>query len=125
MTNNPLAIAQMTVRIGGSLLLLLGLVVWTGNADAFVSIHMLLGIVVVGAFWAVAYMAYQAGVKFSIVGLATIWGIVTALLGLAQQKIVLNGGHWVVQVLHLAVGLGLIGIAEVVGAQIKRQRVAV
>jgi hypothetical protein len=109
--------ARMTVRGVGLVMLVLGLVIWTGSADGLVPIHMLLGIVLVLALWAVAALAFQAGTRPALPGIAIAWGILTIAFGLAQAQILPDAGeHLVVEVAHLFVGLVAIGLAEAVGA---------
>ena len=102
--------ARMTVRGVGLVMLVLGLVIWTGSADGLVPIHMLLGIVLVLALWAVAALAFQAGTRPAL-------PVLTIAFGLAQAQILPDASeHLVVEVAHLFVGLVAIGLAEAVGA---------
>lgn len=116
-------VAQMTVRGAGVLLILLGILFWTGNADSLVLVHMLLGFLMVVALWMLAVVAARAGVSMGLVALAVFWGLVVPVLGLTQVNLLTGDRHWIVQVVHLLVGLGAIGIAEGLGMMIKaRQR---
>ncbi len=109
--------ARMTVRVVGLVLLVLGLVIWTGSADGLVPIHMLLGIILVLALWGVAVLALQAGARPALPGIAIAWGALTVAFGLAQAQILPDSSeHLVIQVAHLFVGLVAIGLAEAVGA---------
>jgi hypothetical protein len=48
------------------------------------------------------------------------------MLGLTQTQLLPGSAHWLIQVLHLLVGLGAISLAETLGRQIQaRQRIAV
>ena len=86
-------IAQMTIRVSGVLLILLGLAIWTGRADQVVPIHELLGFVLVLALWTLSFLA-------------------APILGLTQQNLVTGDWHWTIQVLHLLIGAGAIGQGE-------------
>jgi hypothetical protein len=113
--------ARMTVRGLGLIMLILGLVIWTGSADGLIPIHMLLGIVLVLALWAVAVLALQAGLPPALPAIAIAWGILTVAFGLAQSQIQPDTGqHAVVEIAHLAVGLVAIGLAEAIGGGAKR-----
>ena len=116
---NPARIAQMLIRGTGVLLLLLGIPIWTGNADGLVPLHMLLGFVLVLSLWGLAYLASQLGVSPRIVGLAYLWGLLAPILGLSQEHLASGNAHWLIQILHLLVGLVAIGIGEMLGAQLK------
>jgi hypothetical protein len=65
----------------------------------------------------VAALAFQAGTRPALPGIAIAWGILTIAFGLAQAQILPDAGeHLVVEVAHLFVGLVAIGLAEAVGA---------
>ena len=107
----------MTVRAVGLAMLVLGVVVWTGDAAALIAVHMLLGIVLVLALWAVAVLALQAGTRPALPAIAIAWGLLMAAFGLVQAQILPGDGlHIVIQVAHLAVGLIAIGLGEALGA---------
>jgi thiol:disulfide interchange protein len=102
----------MTIRISGLLLLLLGLAIWTGRADGVIPIHELLGFVLVLALWTLSYFAARAGVSMRWVVLAVAWGLAAPVLGLTQQNLLNGDWHWTIQVLHLLIGVGAIGLGE-------------
>ena len=112
-------IAQTLVRLCGLGLLTLGLLFWTGNARGLIPLHMLLGLVLVLALWTLAGLAARAGVPIGLVALAVAWGLIVPALGLTQGQLLPGSAHWVIQVLHLLVGLGAIGQAEGLAARIK------
>lgn len=113
--------ARMTVRVVGVAMLVLGFVIWTGSAAALVPVHMLLGIVLVLALWTVAVLALQAGARPALPAIAIAWGVLMAAFGLTQAQILPGDSlHVVIQVAHLVVGLGAIGLAEAVGATTTR-----
>jgi len=114
-------VVQMLIRLCGVILIVLGVLFWTGSAQSLVSVHMLLGLVLVLALWVLAVLAARSGVAVGLVALAIVWGLVVLILGLTQTRLVLGPSHWIIQVLHLLVGLGAIGIAESLGRQIKRR----
>ena len=112
-------IAQTLVRICGLALLTLGLLFWTGNARGLIPLHMLLGLVLVLALWTLAGLAARAGVPIGLVALAVAWGLIVPALGLTQAQLLPGSAHWIIQVLHLLVGIGAIGQAEGLAARIK------
>lgn len=115
-------VLQMVVRLAGLILIILGILFWTGHADALVPVHTLVGILLVVALWGLSALASQAGVQPGIVGLAVLWGLVAIVLGLTQERLLTGNAHGVIQVLHLIIGLGAIGLAESLGARIRRGR---
>jgi hypothetical protein len=107
-----ITIAQMTIRISGLLLILLGIAIWTGRADGVIPVHELLGFVLVLSLWALSYLAARAGVRMQWVALAVAWGLVAPILGLTQEGLFAGDWHWTIQVLHLLIGVGAIAMGE-------------
>src|SRR5262249_2134403 len=71
------------------------------------------------ALWTLASLAAVAHVTPGLVLLAFVWGLIVPLLGLTQTQLLPGSAHWLIQVLHLLVGLGAIGQAEGLAARIK------
>ena len=103
---------QMFVRVAGVLQILLGLAFWTGNALGLVDLHQLLGILLVLALWTQAALAHRAGVPAGMVAGAAVLGLLVVIVGLTQQNLLPGSAHWVIQVIHLLLGLGLLGLAD-------------
>jgi hypothetical protein len=110
---------QLLVRLDGVALIVLGTLFWTGNALDLVSVHMLLGITLVLALWTLALLAALAHVNPGLVALAFVWGLIVPILGLTQTRLLPGSAHWLIQILHLLVGLGAIGQAEGLARRIK------
>ena len=82
---------------------------------------MLLGIVLVLALWAVAGLALQTGARPTLPAVAIAWGVLMAAFGLTQAQILPGDSlHAVVQVAHLVIGLGAVGLGEALGAGANR-----
>jgi hypothetical protein len=105
-------VVHMTLRVSGLLLILLGLAIWTGRADGVIPVHEFLGFVLVLSLWALASFAARAGVSMAWVAVAVAWGLIAPILGLAQDRLLMGDWHWTIQVLHLLIGLGAIGLGE-------------
>ena len=105
-------LARWLVRLIGLIMLVLGSLFWTGNALSLIPIHMLLGLVLVLTLWALAFLAARSGVHPGLVALAIAWGLVVPILGLSQASLLPGPAHWVIQALHLLVGVTAIGLAE-------------
>jgi len=113
-------VLEILTRVLGTLLIALGLLFWTDNARTLVPLHMLLGITLVLALWALAALAAVARVSLGLVALALAWGLIVPILGLTQTRLLPGGAHWLIQVLHLLVGIGAIGLAQALASQIRR-----
>jgi uncharacterized RDD family membrane protein YckC len=115
-------IAVMAVRGLGALALVLGLVLWSGSNPALQGVHMLIGITLVLALWAVAILALRSGVRPAVPVVALAWGVLVFVFGMTQRSIMAGDGHLVVQVAHLLVGLVAIGLGEMLGAASRRTK---
>lgn len=113
-------IIQMIVRLIGLVMIVLGALFWTGNARTLVPIHMLLGIVLTILLWALAGIAARARVRPGLIILAVAWGLILPVFGMLQSRLLPGGAHVAIQILHLLVGLGALGLAEALAARIKR-----
>ena len=109
-------IGLWVLRITGLIQIVLGLLFWTNNAFSLIPIHILVGFVLVLALWALAILAGLAGVSRRPVVLALVWGLIVPIFGLTQSQILPGPAHWVIEVLHLLVGLAAIGL----GARLTR-----
>jgi hypothetical protein len=103
---------QMGIRVVGVIQLVLGLVFWTGNALGLVDLHQLLGILLVLGLWTQAVLAARAGVEPRLVAVAAVWGLIVTVVGLTQTSLLTGSLHWLVEVIHLLLGLGLLALAE-------------
>lgn len=113
---------RIFVGLDGLVLIALGLLFWSGNVDALIPVHMLLGIALVLALWALAVLAAVAGVNLGLVALAFVWGLIVPALGLTQTRLLPGGAHWLIQVLHLLVGITAIALAQVLAMRIIGRR---
>lgn len=105
-------VARTLVRVTGAVQIVLGVLFWTGTATGLIPLHKLVGFVLVLSLWMLAFLAARAGVSPGLVALAVVWGLVTPVLGLSQDRLLTGSAHWVIQALHLLVGLGAIAQAE-------------
>lgn len=112
-------VAQMTIRISGVLLLALGVFIWTGNFDQLIPYHRVLGFVLVIALWTLSFLAAREGVPIGLVAAAVAYGLIAPVVGLTQTTVLTGGLHWVIQVIHLLIGLGAVGWGEGLGQAIR------
>ena len=78
-------IAQMFVRLAGLVLLVLGIVIWTGHGDTLVRTHAALGVFFVLSLWAVAVFGLVSRIGYVLPARLIIWGIVIGWFGISQQ----------------------------------------
>lgn len=113
-------IASLLVRAVGVVMIVLGLLFWTGNALGLVNLHILLGVCLVLALWTLAFVGARSGVAPGLIAVAVAWGLLAPLLGLTQTQLLPGSAHWVIQVLHLLVGLAAFGIGDALAVRIRR-----
>jgi hypothetical protein len=114
-------ICSLVVRIGGSLALLLGLLRYFNIGPDLVQLHMTLGILVVLALWILATIyARTPNANLGAAIGASVTGLLLLIVGVTQQGLLLNGFHWVIQVIHVLLGLTVIGMGESLAGAIRR-----
>ncbi len=115
-------IATMVLRITALLALILGIIFWvTDSAASFVPVHMILGILVVLSLWTLGIVAAMSSSgSWGLAGAAVVLGAIVLVVGLTQRTLIPNP-HWVIQVIHLLLGLLAVGLGEMIGARYKRR----
>ncbi len=108
------------IRITGLFQLIIGVIFWVNQDDNLVPVHTLVGVILVLSLWIMAFLAARAGVNWKMTALAFVWGLVVVILGLTQTQILPGNLHWLIEVLHLLLGLGAIGLGERLSAGVKR-----
>jgi hypothetical protein len=114
--------AFAVLSLAGVLALILGLLHWTGTALNLVSMHMLLGFVTVGALGVIGIaQAFSKAGSWIIAAFALVVGLVTTVFGMIQASLWVGDLHWVVQVIHLVLGLLTIGMGHMVAARNRKR----
>ena len=98
--------AAMAVQV------VVGIGFWTGHWANLVNVHMAIGSLFVIALWVIAGIAGANGRPGRLVTFGFVWGVIVLALGMTQQGILIGSLHWVIRVLHLAVGIAAMPIAE-------------
>jgi hypothetical protein len=120
-TTVGLKIASNTLRGTFLINLILGILFWTGTESGGLKLlHMFLGIVFVAALWYVGVIAAMRGLSIGLQIGTFALGLLIALLGLFQEGMLVGGAHWVIQVVHLLLAVLGIGLAEMIGARLRR-----
>lgn len=114
-------IAIMVLRVAVLFNLITGIIFWTGNADPLQGVHMIVGIIAVLALWTLGIMQGLRGGSFGLALATFVVGFLLALVGLFQQKWLPDpANHWIIQVIHLVLGLAAIGLGEMVAGRYRR-----
>ncbi len=99
--------AQAVLFVSTAAQLAAGAVIWSGEADQLIPVHILIGIVLVLSLWTIAAIAARSGVSAQLIAAAVAWSIVAAILGTTQERILEGDWHWTIQAVHLLVGIGV------------------
>ncbi|HEY7094193.1 MAG TPA: hypothetical protein VH393_13505 [Ktedonobacterales bacterium] len=115
-------ICSLVVRIGGSLALLLGLLRYFNIGPDLVQLHMTLGILVVLALWILATIyARTPDANLGMAIGASVIGLLLLIVGVTQQGLLPDRNfHWIIQVIHVLLGLTVIGMGESLAGAIRR-----
>jgi hypothetical protein len=108
------------VRIGVLIEIVLGILFWTGNADSLQIVHIVIGILVVLSLWTLGIAQGMQGGSFGLALATFVVGFLLALVGLFQTRWLIGSNHWVIQVIHLLLGLSAIGLAEMISGRYRR-----
>lgn len=111
------AIPRILVRITFLIQIVLGFLFWGDKANSLVPVHVTSGLILVISLWALAVAAAKAGVERGLVAFAAVWGLVVIGFGASQTKILTGDQHWIIQVVHLLIGLVAVALAEQLGTK--------
>ncbi len=115
-------ITRMFIRIAGAIMIILGLLFWTDNAEFLIPLHMTIGLVLVLALWTLSIIAALSGVNPGLIALVVVWSLGMPALGLTQQRLLPGSAHWLIQTLHLLVGIGALALGEQLARRITAAR---
>ena len=111
-------IASIVLRVCGALAVILGLLFWSGNALNLIPIHMLLGLLVVLSLWIVGItQAFSSGGSWPLAGGTLLLGLLVIVVGMTQSSLMVGPFHWVIQVVHLLLGILAVGIGQIAAAR--------
>ena len=113
-------IATNIVRIGVLIEIVLGILFWTGNADKLQIVHIAIGILVVLSLWTLGIAQGLRGGSFGLALATFVVGFLLVLVGLFQTRWLIGSNHWIIQVIHLLLGLSAIGLAEMINGRYRR-----
>lgn len=116
------AVTRWIVRLAGLTQIILGVSFWTGNALSLIPMHMLFGMIVVLGMWILAVFAARAGARPALVAFAIVLGLVLPVFGVTHGRILSGSLHWIIQVLHLLLGIGALRLADSLGGYVLRRR---
>jgi hypothetical protein len=118
-------ITSVILSLSGVLALILGLLLWSHRAANLVSLHMLLGLLVVAALWVIGIgQAFASSGSWVIAACALILGALVLVLGMIQATLMVGDLHWIIQITHLLLGLAAIGVGHMAAARCRKSAAA-
>jgi hypothetical protein len=112
-----IVVLRWVIRMCAIVQLTLGSLFWSRNAPTLIPLHMLTGLLLVLGLWTQAALGARAGLPIRLLGLALGWGVIVVAVGLTQDSLLPGDAHWVIQVVHLLIGLTAVGLAEAIAAR--------
>ena len=112
-------VAQLTVRLTGLLLLILGVLIWSGRTELVPS-HAALGALFVLALWVLAILGFYSRAGMALSFRAAAWATLVLAFGILQTRMWPGPAHVYIRVVHLFIGIVAIGIGEMLAARIKK-----
>jgi hypothetical protein len=119
-----LTVSHMLVRICGVILLILGLLIWVEGMRNLVGLHTTLGLILVLAMWVMAAVSTRLGAPLGLAIGVAVLGLIVAIVGMGQNSWLPGESHWIIQILHLVLGMAAVGMAEALGGRLRRIRLA-
>jgi len=110
---------QMLIRLSWLVLIVLGALFWAGRTTMLAT-HVVTGLVFVLLLWVLSFLALRSGAGAGLAALNIFWSLVVLVFGMTQNRLLVDGVHSIIQVLHLLVGIVAIGLAESLAARVKR-----
>jgi hypothetical protein len=111
------------LSFAGFLALILGLLIWTGTDSNLVQMHMLLGLLAVAALWVVGFgQDFSTAGGWVIAACALGVGGTLIFIGMTQTSLMVGAFHWVIQLVHLVLGLLVIGIGHIGAARYRKSK---
>lgn len=108
----------MIARLLGVLQIVLGVAIWVGFAGV-VAVHAILGSLLVLDAWIIGLIALFALSKRALPLLLLVFGGAVMWFGVAQTSLLVGSAHWAIRVLHLLLGIALLGLIEALAKAIR------
>lgn len=113
-----ISIAKNIVHVGGVVQLILGTLFWADTAKALIPVHIVVGSIVTVSLLTLAILALRANVPTPLGVVGIVWALVLPVFG-GFQTILLHGSlHWIIQVIHLLLGVGAMVLAGIIAGRV-------
>ena len=113
-------VARLLLSVFGITLVVLGILFWAGHALSWVPAHMFIGLLFVICLWVLAALGFARPNARVFALIVLIWSLIVPALGATQMRLLPGADHWVIQVIHLLVGLIAMGLGHGLARRIGR-----
>jgi uncharacterized membrane protein YuzA (DUF378 family) len=111
---------QNLIRLLGVVLIVLGILFWTGHSFQLVPLHTRLGETLAALLIILAILGIVSRLNPGLTIGAIVWGLLVVFFGMNMARMLPGPAHEVIRVLHFLIGLGAIALAESLGVRIRR-----
>ena len=118
--NKTMKVLLNLIRLLVVIQLVMGILIWMGKGTDQILLHVALGMLMVVLVVSFTVMGKAAGAPKSLAWVAVIWAIVTIAVGMEQTRVLVGSSHWLIQVVHLGLGLGMAWQAERIARVLKK-----
>jgi hypothetical protein len=112
--------ARLLISLFGITLVVLGILFWTGHALSLLQLHTMVGGLFVICLWVLAVVGFLVPGSRTLALILLIWSLIVPALGVAQLRLMPGADHWLIQALHLLVGLIAMGLGHALARRIAR-----
>ena len=119
--NSAVTTLRILVRLCGLILIILGIIFWTGHARGLILVHMVVGLLLAVCLWVLAFFGARSSIGGSFPALVAVWALLMVFFGAVQAGLMPGRAHWVIQVLHLLVGIAALGMGDRLGVRLSRE----
>lgn len=113
--------ARLLLSLFGIALVVLGILFWTGHALSLLQLHMMLGGLFVLCLLVLAVLGFLTRGARSFALLVLVWSLIVPALGVAQLRLLPGANHWIIQTVHLLVGLIAMGLGHSLARRLVRR----
>lgn len=117
-------IERALISLLGIALVVLGILFWTGHAFSLVTLHEGLGGLFVICLLVLAVVGLLTPGSRGFAVIVLIWSFIVPVLGMTQLRLLPGAEHWIIQVIHLLVGLIAMGLGHGLARRIGRRPAA-
>lgn len=114
-----MTIFDWVLRLAGLGALVLGLLIWTLQLNV-ITYHMLFGLIVALALLVISFLALLTrGLRvLGIIGI--VYAFILPILGVNQDTLLIGDLHWLIQTIHMLVGIGALAYAGILSVRYRR-----